>query len=522
MAVEIIGDIKEHLNQVISTFLPDAIVAPLFQTFNNHSVHKGEAANFEVLLNNSYFADANNAATYNPSVYFRTSGSDNFYPWNGTTLSNIAEVVFQNLPTDLNTTIKSIRSTYNVLSQLPVLLTKEPVKVFKYGSFTANGTDGFKMDNTTFKLGDSTSLPGFNVNMDDVIHINHVCTNRELLNTTDIFGLTRILYILELLISVRCALLYYSKATTEQEISMRGSIVEVCIIRLGDAHKEFISNSTTTGSMQKVHNNFVTGMQTYNKNTKEVIGLDKDRQNGQKLLKGNIDLIEAQRIITKKRERVERIAVIVASVVVIGCFTVLVTPIEYSYKLLSLIGFVVVALASALTVRALPSLGNTSLEGFDAASSLTSINTSIANYDIVALRYVSYNIADTLMLSSRIYGNNAYGDLNYAMLQEINYYKGINGRLRNAGDKTESYYRMEDLENHKMLATSYFAVNIMLITSVSLTLYVAADNMPTAQPYIIAIGMATALLAITLYLVDVARRVRTDGEKIYWGEPSKV
>lgn len=525
-------EINQLLAQGIKAFIPNSLGAPIFRSSGNQAFIDTIASSAAFIAN---YRMNNYPLT---DVYYREKKSDVYKRWDLTPsqvqdkAEVIDEIVCTGLDAELQEKLSQIRVTYSILRDFPKFMMKKPMDLSTYRLIQKGGN----MTMEKISLFGAGSDPEKDARLitrytGGTIDVQSLVSNPDILRSSDVFGISRLLLIMELFVIVRAALAVLQNTNNNQLISE--GLVITAISKLIYMHLEFMQHTNRTaddGGVAEVYQGYVNGVQSYDKQTTTINDLDKYILKTKQSLKGNVELVNDQKKVIAKRKRLELVAFSIAVVLIIGCIVILLKPLEYTKKVMYFGVLFLLAIFATIGIKVLPNIGEAvpMAEGFGVATpnpgvqaaKTSQIAAAAGNYNIVALQYVAAVIADTIMLSTLLQGTRAFNNLSFTMLREIDYYKGISGRIRNTNDKTFALYRLKELESHKLQATAYFVVNAIMIISGTLALYVAAEKMPELQPYVIALGSGIGIIALMLYLVDIARRVRSDGDKIYWGKPS--
>ena len=115
---------------------------------------------------------------------------------------------------------------------------------------------------------------------------------------------------------------------------------------------------------------------------------------------------------------------------------------------------------------------------------------------------------------------NLYGNVNYALQKEQNYYNDTNKGLINVNSRMDSIYKISFLDQTQKTALMNFLLSVSIISAATVMAYVAIEKYQNIAKYVLAFGLFLIAIALILYILEVTQRVRTDGNKIYWGAPT--
>jgi membrane protein implicated in regulation of membrane protease activity len=82
--------------------------------------------------------------------------------------------------------------------------------------------------------------------------------------------------------------------------------------------------------------------------------------------------------------------------------------------------------------------------------------------------------------------------------------------------------RMYNLNTRNNLSKMNTFIALIIILTFGVVGYVVADGIPTIQYIVLIIVSVLLLIVAILYILDTQRKVRTDGAKIYWGQPTEA
>jgi uncharacterized membrane protein YbaN (DUF454 family) len=130
------------------------------------------------------------------------------------------------------------------------------------------------------------------------------------------------------------------------------------------------------------------------------------------------------------------------------------------------------------------------------------------------VKYLDHTITTSLILDSY----NLYGDVNHSISKELDYYENINYQLKNENSKLEQAKRINYYDAYINRIRITFFVSILL----TITISAFVSSYFPGSLSLVSVVMLIAILILTyIYIMNVNNLVRTDGKKLYWGQPSK-
>jgi hypothetical protein len=224
---------------------------------------------------------------------------------------------------------------------------------------------------------------------------------------------------------------------------------------------------------------------------------------------------------------------VILCIILAGSGVIVFMPINYTVKLSIGLGLVCLSILSALIISyAFTQVGISTYETFSSAlvSDVANIINSdgITNTELVIFNantyyygQVSDYLTNTINLANTLQSYNVYGGVNKSLDKEQLYYKNTTAGLENVNARIQSVYKLSFLTQAQTTALMNFFMAVSIISAATIMGYVAvADKYDTLAQWVLAIGVFLILCALTIYIMEVSQRVRTDGDKMYWGQPS--
>jgi hypothetical protein len=331
----------------------------------------------------------------------------------------------------------------------------------------------------------------------------------------NVFAFRRLLYLYIRMLGMRICMDAYESITDK---TIRDSVRSILNAMFNMLHQDIATMQLSGGVVTSISEGITRRMQTYTNNTDLINDITNDIDDGRITLNQNLSRLTSEQKFEKRAKALSLIAMVVLMLVLGAVGVVVVTPLEKIKKL----QVVAVALAaSAIGALVLNvTFSKTVTEGFTTPGENGSGEYRAATYvsDIleIANHFLVYN--QTMMDGINTY--RAYGNLNNAMNKEYSFYQGANTRIKNAGAKVKSVYRVSDLEQKQFVTRMQFFLVLSIILSGTALVYVATEDHPSAKPFIFGIGGTLAVFAFVIFLLESTSYVRTDGDKKYWAQPT--
>lgn len=351
------------------------------------------------------------------------------------------------------------------------------------------------------------------------------------LNTTRVEAVRRLLLLYESYIHMYLGLLLLSRTavgTTSLTSTARIVLYDMCY----DMVKQFIARNDVIenigGNVYTVIKDLEKRMQLY-KNTRKGI---EEKNIELKKLKTDIrlekDLLNISNSYSKKTTGVFYGYLVITLLIITGVIVIYYNEsLDDGMKKLmisimagvSILAYVVMYLINKYVL----------IETFSAASvlpaflSIGAINTTI---DLDTKRTELLNIinkeslvylANTINMVLLMDSYRGYGNVNYSMQKEFQYYKNKNDTLSQEKNKITQAHRITYLNSRVNRYRVYYFLQILLTITIAAFLSIYLPEMLTA---ISVIAVFLIILFTYFYIINVNNLVRTDGRKLYWGQPN--
>lgn len=261
----------------------------------------------------------------------------------------------------------------------------------------------------------------------------------------------------------------------------------------------------------------------YSKSVNVITDLNTNINKGKIVLTNNQEKIKGQNEALKTIKKFELASIIVFCIVLAASCGLLVFPLEYSKKLTFGLVIVVIAIASSFTIGLLFNKANIkTFEKFAVSAQTLSDDYSrfIASQNNAFYGLISQYLTGTISNTNALQTYNIYGNVNFALQKEHTYYNNTDKLLTNVNSRMSSIYKISFLDQMQRTALMNFLMSITVITAATIMAYVAVQDYETLSKVVLGVGLTLIVLALIIYILEVTQRVRTDGNKIYWGDLS--
>ena len=263
----------------------------------------------------------------------------------------------------------------------------------------------------------------------------------------------------------------------------------------------------------------------YSKSVNVITNLNTNINKGKIVLTNNQEKIKGQNETLKTIKKFELASIIVFCIVLAASCGLLVFPLDYSKKLTFGLVIVVIAIASSFTIGLLFNKAN--IKTFEkfvvTAQNITDdYSRFIASQNNAFYGLISEYLTATISNTNALQTYNIYGNVNFALQKEHTYYNNTDKLLTNVNSRMSSIYKISFLDQMQRTALMNFLMSITVITAATIMGYVAVQDYQTLSKVVLGIGFTLIVFALIIYILEVTQRVRTDGNKIYWGDLSNA
>lgn len=471
--------------------------------------------------NNSAYVSYNPASSTIPSLDATEpnviKGDINFETY----LNTIRSVSNGNKLGDLIMFMREIRLMYNVLADdvIENLKAGNPVAVSAYNiDMTTNRTILYNSTNI------ETAFPGLLEVMNKFTRVEY-------------FMFRRLLLLVDLIIhSHICMFLFrqvYGMPSSNNKDKI-GLMIVFFMQRLKKLNSNFgmMFEARAGDDSNSLVANLYDNIREFNKRSDEINELDREVKESKNALKSKNNLLANQKTLYESGKKWALIATI---------FTIVVLCTLISYAImarvnpsLKWVGAASVALFASLVALAFYFIKTKKMESFvgggiyqervlgDILTSGDALATITSAYYVDSLKEMDLFIQNTINMALILQNNNAYKYINYNLQKETNYYNGTKMQIDNATATIGASERMYNLNTRNNLSKMNTFIALIIILTFGVVGYVVADGIPTIQYIVLIIVSVLLLIVAILYILDTQRKVRTDGAKIYWGQPTEA
>lgn len=351
------------------------------------------------------------------------------------------------------------------------------------------------------------------------------------LNTTRVEAVRRLLLLYESYIHIYLGLLLLSRTNTGTSGTVNAARVvmyDICY----DMIKQFIERNNVIenigGNVYTIIKDLEQRMQLYKNTRKGIEQENTELQNLKTDIRLEKDILNISNSYSKKTNGVFYAYFAITLLIIVGVIVIYYTPTldDGMKKLLmsimagvSIIAYVVMYLvnryvlmetfSSASVLPAFLTIDTINTET-NLATSRTSLLT-ILNRE--ALVYLNNTINMVLLMDSY----RGYGNVNYSMQKEYQYYKDKNDTLSQDKNKINQAHRITYLNSRINRYRVYYFLQILL--TITLTAFLVT-YFPDMLTFFTVIAVLFIILFTYFYIINVNNLVRTDGKKLYWGQPN--
>ena len=134
----------------------------------------------------------------------------------------------------------------------------------------------------------------------------------------------------------------------------------------------------------------------------------------------------------------------------------------------------------------------------------------------IILSQVDSYLANSIQIVSLLVTYKGYGDMNFSTKKEQAYYENTNAKLEIEKETIASTNRIMVREGKVSRYRVYYFLELLVTITIASLLSV---YLPGATTFATVLASLLILLFTWLYIMNVNNLVRTDGSKLYWGQP---
>jgi len=364
--------------------------------------------------------------------------------------------------------------------------------------------------NTTLYYGDNNLI----TTMDSIINFMDLA---PVLNTINIYVMRQLFYLYIQMVQYNMACGAYSSfngTPSSQSYALN------LIYNIESLLNTLASENSSLQNLLLVTQNRVN---EYSDSTNDITNLNNNILRQKSTLVSNQSKINDQNKNIAIIRKFELASIIILCVVVAGSCALIMLPIEYSKKLTFCLLLVVIAIISSFIISALfNKSGINTVEYFrtSPANIVANSDTTIAPHDNYFYGIVSTYLSNIINNTTALQSYNIYGNVNYALQKEKQYYTDTNKEIINVNARMDSVYKISFLDQTQRTALMNFLMSATIISAAIAMAYVALEKYEKAARFVLYFGLFLISISLAIYILEVTQRVRTDGDKIYWGAPS--
>lgn len=483
---------------------------------------KSNLSQVKISNNNTVYTPFNSGSSTIPALSPTTpnvvTGDVNFDSY----LNTLRSVSNGNKLAILNRFIQSIRFLYNVMSEevLEDLKAGNPVSVAGYNiDSTTNRTILYNTSTI------DTEFPGLVDVMGKFTRVEH-------------FVFRRLLLLMDLIIHAHICMFLFK--TVFQDVSYApaknkiSDMIVFFIQRIKLLNNNFgmmFENRAGNGSNTLVKNLY-DNVREFNKNTEQINELDRMVKESKNSLKTKNNLLKNQKQLYDSGSKWTLVAMIVTIIVIV-------TLLSYAVMVklnpsLKWVGAGSMALFASIIAMTFYFIKTKKMESFvgggiyqeqilsDILTTGTALATITSAYYVDTMKEMDSFIQNTINMALILQNNNAYKYINYNLQKESNYYAGTKMQIDNATASVSASERMYNLNTRNNLSKINTFIALIIILTFGVVGYVVTDGYVTLQYIVLTLTSLLLLIVAILYIMDTQRKVRTDGAKIYWGQPTET
>jgi hypothetical protein len=128
----------------------------------------------------------------------------------------------------------------------------------------------------------------------------------------------------------------------------------------------------------------------------------------------------------------------------------------------------------------------------------------------------------TLYIGITLQSSQSYKNMNDTLNREIGYFDQMKQMIDNNNNKLSGAASVNQLDAITSRARASFFIQLGVLIAIGVVAYIMLGDSPATQPYVFAVMGLLILLLVFIYIHEVSKHVRTDGQKFYWRQPSNL
>jgi hypothetical protein len=388
--------------------------------------------------------------------------------------------------------------------------------------------DDYAIDTTTGRPG---TVPANTVLTAEAMEI------LERVTPVERFVFRRLVLLMDLVYHAHFSMFLFEKVYGDTTVSCATAISDILshfVTRLKYLNEKYdqMFESGSNVSQNDILSNLYENIHTFEKNAKTMDKLTTDFRSSKLTLKTNLKTMETEKALYSTGNNWTRIFLSVTVIVVLTLVAyVILSATNPAYKW---VGAGTVSALAFLTVLLIYLVKSRTMERFttgdtynpiawsQAIATQSSIDVIRVAYQYDMMREINAYIQNTIHMALILQNSKTYGYINHTMQKEINYYTASKQQVDNAKTLAKASGRMYNLESRNNLSRVNVYIALIVILTFAIVGYHLAGDRKYIQYTVLGIAAFLLLMVALLYIIDVERKVRTDGRKIYWGQPNDM
>jgi len=443
----------------------------------------------------------------------KINGDVNYYHY----LNELKTISNGNYIEILITQLRDMRKLYNALDDIV------------YEKIKNNPGDTVAVDDYTIDL---TTKKPVTVLANTVLTAN-IMSALDKVSPVERFVLRRLVLLVDLVTHAHISMFLFEKTystTVPCQVAIQG-ILSHFVTRLKNLNAKYdqMFEASSAVSQNDILDNLYENIHRFDKNSKQMDSLSTEFKVSKLKLKSNLKTMESEKSLYSSGNNWTR-AFLVVTVIIIAtliAYTILATT-NPEYKW---IGAGAVSAVAFLTVLIIYFIKSKKMEAFttynpvawsQAIAQNSAIDVIRVAYQYDMMREVNAYVQNTIHMALILQNSKTYSYINHTIEKEINYYNASKQQVDNAKTLAKASERMYNLETRNNMSRTNVYIALIVILTFAIVGYRLSGDRKFFQYTVLGISGFLLLMVALLYIIDVERKVRTDGRKIYWGQPNDM
>jgi hypothetical protein len=426
----------------------------------------------------------------------------------------------------LKTKMMDVRKLYNAL--------QDEI----YEEYKANPSTTVRVN--TYEIVGGTKIP-MKVPVADVL-TTELMAKLDKVSPVERFVLRRLLLLIDLVCHAHISMLIFKRiyeSVAASKVSCESAISDMLLhfmTRLKDLNVNYNRMFETAGDTDAVvaQNEIMTqlynNIHQFNQNSERMQKLGIDYRKSKLSLKSNLKKMDAEDKVYSSGKKYA-LAFLILTIIIVATLV--------SYAILAkvnprmkLIGAAAVAIFSFVSVLIIYLLKTKKMEGFDTIYQIQSLRDKLSASSTIQviqdaymndlMAQISGYIQNTIHMALILQNSKTYNYINHNLQKEINYYSMTKEQVDNATVLAKSSGRMYTLESSNNLSRVNVYIALVIILTFAIVGYILSGDNKVLQYIVLGIAGFLLFMVALLYILDMERKVRTDGKKYYWGQPNEL